>query len=347
MRYSSIISAITAFFSVLVIVSYVFNTPLFVAYLKSESMHPTLNRYDVIFINPLDRNFNDGDIIIFKSGDEWICHRIVGAVSGGFITKGDNNVASDQFSGKGMVYPESIAGKVVVVNGIPLKIPLIGEEIQNTEKYIQKNKIISLVLFITGGFFLLASSNRRSKKRQSLRIRSKNIFAVTSIVLIILITFISAGVFEEKSIDYGTTVALGNKPSWVRPGEKFVRYLEFKNKGLYPYYYTISSDSKRVELMEDSFILYPNEERVLQVVINAPEDTSLYSEKFRVAKYIPILPASVIEFLSDKHPYLPILAMDALFAFLLSVAYLSIGDDEFRIKLRWKSLKRKLFTEVF
>jgi len=170
MKYPGIISAIIAFFSVLVIASYVFNTPLFVAYLKSESMHPTLNKYDVIFINPLDRNFNDGDIIIFKNREEWTCHRIVGTVSGGFVTKGDNNIASDQFSGKGVVYPESIAGKVLVINGIPIKIPLIGEQIQNAEKYIQKNKIISLVLFITGGFFLLASSNRKSKKSASLRI---------------------------------------------------------------------------------------------------------------------------------------------------------------------------------
>jgi len=74
--------------------------PVFVSYAYSGSMTPTISKGDVFFINPLSKNPEVGDIIVFNAGGTWTVHRIVGVVEDGYITKGDNNVATDQQSKK-------------------------------------------------------------------------------------------------------------------------------------------------------------------------------------------------------------------------------------------------------
>ncbi|MDK2877020.1 MAG: signal peptidase, partial [Archaeoglobaceae archaeon] len=115
---------IFSFFVLLSVFSLILNAPLLIAYIKSDSMSPTLNKNDLVFINIFDRNFNEGDIIVFNSNGNWICHRVVKDTADGFITKGDANIATDQFSGKQAVLDSEIIGKIVSIDGDPINIPL-------------------------------------------------------------------------------------------------------------------------------------------------------------------------------------------------------------------------------
>ena len=83
----------------------------------SESMVPTINKWDLIVIQNVDpATLVVGDIIVFHSPwnyDELIVHRIVGIINSGselgFITKGDNNPSPDRW---GPVPEGYVRGKV-------------------------------------------------------------------------------------------------------------------------------------------------------------------------------------------------------------------------------------------
>ena len=82
------------------------------------SMEPAIPIGAVVVIKPVDLGtLKIGDIICFKFSEATsITHRIINMTNGGFITKGDANEDSDQWT----VKKENVVGKVL------LTIPFIG-----------------------------------------------------------------------------------------------------------------------------------------------------------------------------------------------------------------------------
>ncbi|MDK2877271.1 MAG: signal peptidase, partial [Archaeoglobaceae archaeon] len=144
--------------------------------------------------------------------------------------------------------------------------------------------------------------------------------------------------FEKREISYGTTSAGGLREEWVLPGEEFSRQIEFENKGSYPYYYVLSSESPNLNIENGDFILYPGESKILEIHVKAPEDTNLHTEKIMVAKYIPLLPLEGIRALSN-YPYLPVLVMDLEIALVLVLIYFfgNFEGEVIKIRKRWRS----------
>lgn len=101
-------------------------SPIHVSYVYSDSMEPTLDVNDgyVVVSGAVDQ----GDIAVFRSADrdEYVTHRIVGRTDTGFVTKGDNNDATDQSTGHPYVGREAIVGTVLTVGGEPLTVPNLG-----------------------------------------------------------------------------------------------------------------------------------------------------------------------------------------------------------------------------
>ncbi|MEM3139619.1 MAG: signal peptidase I, partial [Archaeoglobaceae archaeon] len=293
---------IFSFFVLLSVFSLILNAPLLIAYIKSESMSPTLNKNDLVFINIFDRNFEAGDIVVFNSNGDWICHRIVKETSEGYITKGDRNIATDQFSGKETVVEGKIVGKIFSLNGEPIHFPL-GSGVEVLESSLAKNKLLIFFLLSLGGLLLFTKGKDRRKSGKYFRIKATTLFIISSLLIITVFSLANVVGFEKKEINYGTTSAGGLREDWVFPGESFSRQVEFENGGSYPYYYRISTNSLNLKFENSGFILYPGEKKILEVQVFAPEDTSIHTEKIFVAKYIPLLPTELIEAL-DLHPYL-------------------------------------------
>lgn len=330
--------SIFSFFVLLSVLSLILDAPLLLAYIKSDSMSPTLNKNDLVFINIFDRNFNEGDIVVFNSNGDWICHRIVREVEGGYITKGDRNIATDQFGGKEIVTRERIVGKILSISGDPINIPL-GVEFEKVENTFAKNKLLLFFFLSFAGLLLIGKGERKKRCKKYLRISAKTLFAISSLLILTMFSLANVVAFEKRTISYGTTSAGGLREDWVLPGEVFSRQIEFENRGAYPYYYRISPDSANLKFEGEGFILYPGERRVIEIEIHAPEDTSLHTEKLSVAKYIPLLPIEVIDALSSAHPYLPILAMDFEIALVLLLVYVfgNFENEVIKIKRRWKT----------
>lgn len=258
---------IFSFFVLLSVLSVILNAPLLMAYIKSDSM-----------------NFNEGDIIVFRYDGNWICHRIVKEKVEGFITKGDANIATDQFSGRPPVKNSDVIGKIVSLDGDPLNIPM-GESLEKIEGLFARNKILIFAILTLGGFLMLGSGSKR-KGRKYLRIRTSAIFMASSLLIIVAFSLANVIVLEKREISYGTTSAGGLREEWVLPGQEFSRQIKFENRGFYPYYYSISSESANLDLKKQSFLLFPEESKILEVRIRAPNDTRIQISAATVQKEV-------------------------------------------------------------
>lgn len=66
-----------------------------VSVVQSGSMEPTFKKGDMLFINKSD-DLNEGDIVVYKTGNILVVHRIVSIDGDTIITKGDaNNIADN------------------------------------------------------------------------------------------------------------------------------------------------------------------------------------------------------------------------------------------------------------
>lgn len=80
----------------------------------SGSMEPLLPTGAIILVKE-QPEYGLGDVVAFRSGGAVITHRLVGTVSGQFITQGDANNTEDPE----LLAPENILGKVQCVVGGP------------------------------------------------------------------------------------------------------------------------------------------------------------------------------------------------------------------------------------
>jgi len=102
--------------------------------IEGRSMLPLFYTGDIVFIKHVPpQDIHVGDIIVYKAYEgNYIVHRVIEVriVDGKYyyVTKGDNNALPDYFEFgdlPGIPY-DRVVGVVVTVNGIPLKIPIVG-----------------------------------------------------------------------------------------------------------------------------------------------------------------------------------------------------------------------------
>jgi len=99
---------------------------------EGPSMEPLFQTGDLVIIVK-SNNINVGDIIVFKKriGNGYIIHRVISVNNFNgtsyYVTKGDNNPLPDYQEFEVLGIPQGrVVGKVLEINGIPMKIPMIG-----------------------------------------------------------------------------------------------------------------------------------------------------------------------------------------------------------------------------
>lgn len=326
--------------------------PVFISYAYSSSMTPTINKGDVFFINPLSRDPEIGDIVVFNVGETWTVHRIVGIVEDGYLTKGDNNIATDQQSRNVPPIKRSqIGGKVITINGKPITIPKLGLYLNRASLSDRGKMLIAGFLVIFGALAFTGGEEKRKKRKRFIRIRFKTVYLLSSVLLLVMIsaaTFVSWQMFP---IEYAVTSAGGAQEGWYLPGQSFEQEISVQNKNFYPMYYYISAASPDIDyITETQFKLGKGQEKNIVVSITAPKETTIYVSKVRINAYMPILPRSLITYLYDINPVVPLLAMLVEVSALLGVLYVlsGIGDEDI-VKIRtkrsafWRQFKEGVF----
>lgn len=99
---------------------------------EGPSMEPLFQTGDLVIIVK-SNDINVGDIIVFKKriGNGYIIHRVISVNNFNgtsyYVTKGDNNPLPDYQEFEVLGIPQGrVVGKVLEINGIPMKIPMIG-----------------------------------------------------------------------------------------------------------------------------------------------------------------------------------------------------------------------------
>lgn len=117
----------------------------------SGSMEPYLKVGDIIIIKETT-NYEVGDVVTFKQGEEYVTHRIVLKNGEIVTTKGDANNTNDS-----SIKTKEIVGKLIY------KIPAIGSI----------NKLLSrplswIIIFFAGLFITILTSYERKKGKHAL-----------------------------------------------------------------------------------------------------------------------------------------------------------------------------------
>ncbi len=345
-----VITAVIGVILVASVAGFLLDRPVFLSYAYSGSMTPTINKGDLFFINPLSKGGDVGDIIVFHRQDGWTVHRIFAVAEAGYVTKGDNNVATDQQDG---VYPmvkkADVIGKVVTVFGHPLVIRGGGSFIESVRSRLTNVYAIAIILLL--GTFITFSGpgegKRRHKKRRGyLKVRASTVYALMAVSVVAGFLFITVASWGTLAFTYSSTLAGGQREGWYLPGSTFERNLSLENNALYPFHYFIEPKGDRIELLgENEFTVGGKDSRALRVKVSVPEDTRIYREEVQVRAYPAVLPGRVVGFLYALNPYLPLLAYALeLTAVLLAFYYLAeIGrGDVLRIRIGRRSLLNKL-----
>ncbi|AFK22207.1 signal peptidase I [Pyrococcus sp. ST04] len=298
------------------VIGFIVGRPVFVSYVYSDSMYPTLKRWDVFFINPLAKG-DVGDIIVFNLSGKWTVHRVYAITSEGYITKGDNNVATDQQGGKNPpIKEDQIIGKVITIGGKPLKIPELGKHLNSP--------IGAIALTLVGGLLLASGEQRRKKRRKVIVIDSANLYTALSALLVLSMIFVGSMNWGKVEITYASTMAGGQREGWYLPGSIIERNITIRNNALIPMVLVV--DGKIVS--KDVMILKGREEVNVKANIDVPLETRVYTEAVNVHSYYPILPKDLVLSMYNINPYLPLLVEGLIVFFALLLLKPLLGEPE-------------------
>ncbi|WP_435066891.1 signal peptidase I [Haloplanus sp. C73] len=161
--------------------------PVQLSYVYSDSMAPTIGVNDGYVLMPAGQ-VDTGDIVTFWSPDRdaYVTHRVVERTADGFVTKGDNNHATDQASGYPTVTRDRIVGQVLSVGNGPLVIPGLGVAIGWLRGH-RLQVLVGCLGLLALGPALGASTARRSLLR--LADIFQPLFAVSLVAIAVLLAF--------------------------------------------------------------------------------------------------------------------------------------------------------------
>jgi signal peptidase len=347
------ITAIVLIVLVASVVGFILDRPVFVSYAYSKSMTPTISKGDLFFMNPLSKGGEVGDIIVFHRRDGWTVHRIFTVVDGGYVTKGDNNVATDQQDGAyPLVQKGDVVGSVVTIMGHPLVIRGGGAFIESVRSKLSNVYAIALMLLL--GVLMTFSSGGKDRKHRGhrkgyLRIRAKTVYAAISVLIVAGFLFVTVASWGTLAFSYSSTLAGGQREGWYLPGTTFEKNLSVENRAVYPFHYFLEPKGNRFTLLgEREFTVNGGGAHRVDMRVSVPEDTRVYREEIQVRAYPALLPVGIIRPLYELNPYLPLAAYALeLTAVLVTFYYLAeIGKgDVLRIRLGRRSLLTKLMGD--
>ncbi len=139
------------------------------AVVTSGSMNPTLKRGDLIFIYKVPASdIKVGDIVVFRVpwSETPIVHRVVEIYNEGgvevFITKGDNNPVPDP----GYRTSKDIYGRVLEVDGHPIRIPVVGYVLLFFQTWEGRAIIITTIALLFTTDLIRASKGRSTGQEE-------------------------------------------------------------------------------------------------------------------------------------------------------------------------------------
>jgi signal peptidase len=331
--------------------------PILLSYVTSGSMEPTIDTGDGFVAVPaaVSGPVEPGDVVVFQAeevnGGQLTTHRVVEETEQGFITKGDANPVTDQANDEPPVKRAQIVATALQMNGNVVVIPHLGtvfEGIQSTIETVQRRLAALLgtgaLLGAQGLAYLLFAlslvvyaidvyRDSGTKGRERSRSRDTGIDArliAAGLALVVVFSATAAMAVPSGPQEYGVVSAEFDSPGTrvIETGTSENATVPISNGGVLPAVVFLEPASDGIEVT-------PRETRVsgrstvnATVTLTAPPETGYYRQFLVQHRYLALLPQSTISALHEIHPWLPIIAIDALLGipfYLLGVRLLGTG----------------------
>lgn len=301
-------------------------SPVYVSYVYSESMEPTISEGDGYLVVPAGE-IAEGDIVTFHSEHrgEHVTHRVVGVEDGGYVTQGDNNARTDQATGHPFVREEEITGAVLTVGDRPLTIPSLHGVVTAVRTYWPLGALVA-------GIALVYSSSERTR----------DVVRVSDLMDPLFLAIVLGGVIALTigvpafTATYTVTETPDDRESTVTAGETVARALELPI-GPRPAYTHRIVDADGAAVTDH---VTRGDATTVDLDVRGSEPGP-HKVTIRLYQYPAIVPYRVVAALHALHPAA---AASAVTAAVVSPAYLFhrvIVDNKTPIRTRG-SLARRL-----
>lgn len=366
---SWIVWGFVALLVVSVLAGQLLGQPVLLTYVETGSMEPTLEPGDAFIAIPeaIAGPVERGDVIVFQAtvleDGGLTTHRVVEVRDGGYVTKGDANVGTDQEAGEPLVRDGQIVAKAWQVGGEIVVIPKLGlvafaarSLVEGLRGFIAGmlgrpgllgSQSLAFGLFITGIVaYLVATLFEDDDGRRYLRSRRRPDTVEVRWLIIALAIGVAVIASLSMALPFGAhefeMVSAENDapgPRIVEAGTSETLNYTVPGGGILPVVVVLEPASDGLTVSPDHLYVRGGETVNATVTVTAPRETGFAPQYLREHRYIAVLPEPVILWLYRIHPWVPILIIDILLAggfVLLGLAWL--GGGQLRIRSRTANL---------
>lgn len=330
--------------------------PLLFSFVTTDSMAGTIDPGEGFVALPpeLAGELGEGDVVVFEAeeiqGGGLTTHRIVGETERGFLTRGDNNPFTDQDGGEPPVQRPEIAavawqpgGSVVTIPGLGTAVTAVQSGLETlqfrlaqllgTRALLGVEGLAYLLLGLSILLYLLDVALAGDRDRDRTRGRDTGTSSrrlVAGLALLIVAGATAAMVGPAGAETFGIVSAEfdSDAPDVIRQGTTETIPYRVTNGGLVPTTVYLSPASDGVAVDSERLGLAGRSSANVSVSLTAPPETGFYQLYLEQHRYIEVLPAPVIDALYQYHPWLPIVAIDAVLGvpfYLLGVRAVGAG----------------------
>lgn len=303
------------------VTSALWNKPMLLTSVRSNSMYPLFQRSDMLFVKSISDSYKVkiGDIVVFKvydgglSSKGWIVHRIIsGDEESGYITKGDANEYTDQSSGgTGPIQRNWIVSKVITIGKKPMKIPLIGYIPLWMEKFQKNSYTLPLIAILLATIIavneIISGKKKKKKKRvkrSGLELQMLYFFGGLTLSVIIGASMMASSQriylpYEVSEVKNG--ILMGSNIGIIRVGDEIMKPLTtVSNNGIFPIITTINTKDKQITLNQSRAKLRKGSSIEIEMQLNATK-VGKYTSTIHVGMFYPFLPNEWIYYLAEKN----------------------------------------------
>lgn len=366
---SWLVWALVALLILSVVASQLLGQPVLLSYVKTGSMSPTLQPGDAFFAIPaaVTGPPEPGDVIVFRAsvldGGGLTTHRVVAVRDGGYVTKGDANIGTDQEAGEPLVSEGQIVAQAWQVGGQVVVIPKLGLVAMAAQSLIEGlrgvlasglgrqgllgSQGLAFGLFAMGlGAYIVATLLEDDRHERYLRNRQRPGTIEVGWLLVALAVGIALIATASMALPLGAHEFEMISAENDAPGPRVVQAGTSENLtytvpggGVLPVVVVLEPASEGLEVTPDHLYVRGGETLNATVTVTAPDEIGYAPQYLHERRYIALLPTPAILWLYRLHPWLPIVVIDALLAggfVFLGLAWL--GGGQLRVRSRTANL---------
>jgi signal peptidase len=317
---------------------------MLLSYVETESMSPTMEPGDGFVPIPtqIAGPIEEGDVITFEAkelhGGGLTTHRVVGESERGYITRGDGNPFTDQDGDEPPVKNPQVVATALEINGQVVVIPNFGTGVEAVQSVLDTTQRqvaaalgvrsavgsqgLALSFFAMTLLWYVIGERRADETTGGDRDRSRETGFDTRLIvgvctLLLVLTATAAMVAPAGTQEYGIVSADfdSDQPHVIPQGESTEVDYPVDNGGLIPVISYVEPASEGVAVESTAFSVGPRTTETATVRLDAPAETGYYRRYVVEHRYLAVLPSPVIGTLYTIHPWIPIIAIDALLGF--------------------------------